>query len=258
MFGFVIKKWFFDLWDNFLPVVLVNLGFIAVVALPVSVPPALAQVSPVAGVLSLIVGVFLAFIYAGAAFAFAGSIADYESLSWSSFFAPLKQWFPASLALAAIAVAHIALLAVALPVYSAMDNFIGLFAIAALFWMSVIWWLAAQFYWPVRGRLNRRVGRVLKKSFLLTFDNVGFSTAIAAGGLVVTAISFFTALLIPGIVGLGLWYQTAVKLRLYKYDYLEEHPDASRRNIPWDALLFDDRERVGKRSLKGMIFPWKD
>ena len=49
-----------------------------------------------------------------------------------------------------------------------------------------------------------------------------------------------------------------MKLRLYKYDYLEENPDAKRNDIPWDALLIDERERVGKRTLRGMIFPWKE
>jgi hypothetical protein len=44
---------------------------------------------------------------------------------------------------------------------------------------------------------------------------------------------------------------------MYKYDYLEKNP-GDRRRIPWDALLVEDRERVGKRTLKGMIFPWKE
>jgi hypothetical protein len=39
---------------------------------------------------------------------------------------------------------------------------------------------------------------------------------------------------------------------------LEENPDANRRKIPWDALLIDEKDRVGSRSIRGMIFPWKD
>ena len=34
MFGFLIKKSFFDLWDNFLAAVLANLGFIVVLSIP--------------------------------------------------------------------------------------------------------------------------------------------------------------------------------------------------------------------------------
>jgi hypothetical protein len=43
-----------------------------------------------------------------------------------------------------------------------------------------------------------------------------------------------------------------------KYDYLEENPRADRKHIPWETLLREERERVGKRTLKGMIFPWKE
>jgi hypothetical protein len=28
--------------------------------------------------------------------------------------------------------------------------------------------------------------------------------------------------------------------------------------VPWDALLAEDREQVGVRTLRGMIFPWKE
>jgi hypothetical protein len=55
-----------------------------------------------------------------------------------------------------------------------------------------------------------------------------------------------------------IWLQAGFKLRLLKYDYLENDSDANRKRIPWDALLIDERERVGKRSLRGMIFPWKE
>jgi len=55
-----------------------------------------------------------------------------------------------------------------------------------------------------------------------------------------------------------IWHQAALKLRLKKYDYLEENPEANRKQIPWDALLIDERNKVGPRTFKGMIFPWKD
>ncbi|MCF6336254.1 MAG: hypothetical protein L3J12_10990, partial [Spirochaetales bacterium] len=76
--------------------------------------------------------------------------------------------------------------------------------------------------------------------------------------LIVLSLSVFTAFLIPGVTVILLAHQTAVKLRLYKYDYLEENKDTGRKNIPWNTLLFDEREKVGKRTLKGMIFPWKE
>ena len=54
----------------------------------------------------------------------------------------------------------------------------------------------------------------------------------------------------------------ALRILLYKYDYLEEHPELTtkkqRRQIPWDDLLFEDREIVGKRTIRNFLFPWKD
>jgi hypothetical protein len=135
---------------------------------------------------------------------------------------------------------------------------VGLFALAILFWMSVIWWMTAPFYLPVRTRLTPAIVPALKKSFIVTFDNAAFVIGVSIGAVVIAALSFFTAFLIPGIAGLAIWYQAALKLRLYKYDYLEANPEADRKSIPWDALLYDDRDRVGKRTLRGMIFPWKE
>jgi hypothetical protein len=71
-------------------------------------------------------------------------------------------------------------------------------------------------------------------------------------------VSFFTALLIPGITVVLLAHQVALKLRLYKYDYLEANTEVNRKNIPWAELLYDEKEKIGTRTIKGMIFPWKE
>ena len=57
MFGFLIKKAFFDLWDNFLPAILVNLGFIAVLAVPVLLPPVVTAAGAAFGFVVLAAGV---------------------------------------------------------------------------------------------------------------------------------------------------------------------------------------------------------
>ena len=100
-----------------------------------------------------------------------------------------------------------------------------------------------------------------KYRFLLFADNPGFSFSLALYNLVSLALSLFLALLMPGFAGVALASDDAMRLRMYKYDWLEQHPglDArARKDIPWDELLAEDRELVGKRTLKGMIFPWKE
>ncbi|HVP19812.1 MAG TPA: hypothetical protein VMU36_12520, partial [Spirochaetia bacterium] len=89
-------------------------------------------------------------------------------------------------------------------------------------------------------------------------DNPGFSIGLAICALIVAGVSVFTAFLLPGFATVLLWWNVAAKLRLYKYDWLEQNPGADRRRVPWDALLVEDRERVGKRTLRGMIFPWRE
>lgn len=255
---FMIKKAFFDLWDHFLPAILINLGFIAVLAIPMTLPSAVSALSPVLGIAVVVIGVVAVFVYSAAAAMVARDISDYETPEWSNFWGYLKESWPAGLALGAIYVLHGFLISVAVPVYGGMDSVLGLAALAFLFWASVIWVIASLFYFPIRSRLDTKISRILKKCFIVFFDNTGFAIYTAFGAAVIALLSLFTAFLLPGITGMLIWMQVGFKLRLYKYDYLEEHPDSNKRSIPWDALLLDDRDRVGKRTLRGMIFPWKE
>ncbi|TVR59014.1 MAG: hypothetical protein EA426_07845 [Spirochaetaceae bacterium] len=255
---FLIKKWFFDLWDNFLAIILLNLGFIVILAFPVFIPELLIEASPALSLFSLILGVFLFFIYAGAASLSARDIADYKAPEIKEFFGYIRESWVSSAILAAIFLLHFFILNVAFPVYSSMQNLMGLAAMVFLFWASVVWLLSSQFFFPIRARLDTKIGKVLRKCFVIFFDNTMFALFAAIAAIAIVVISAATAFLIPGIGGFLLWYQAGFKLRMYKYDYLEENPDANRRKIPWDALLIDDKERVGKRTLRGMIFPWKE
>ena len=45
---------------------------------------------------------------------------------------------------------------------------------------------------------------------------------------------------------------------LLKYDYLESHPPANKKDIHWSLLLREDLEIIGRRSLKEIIFPWME
>ena len=75
-------------------------------------------------------------------------------------------------------------------------------------------------------------------------------------------LSVFLAFLIPGLAGIALAQTNAFRLRLYKYDWLEQHtdltPKEARKHIPGGELIAEDRETLGPRSFKSFIFPWKD
>jgi hypothetical protein len=256
MFGFLIIKAFFDMWDNLIRIVILNLGFILLMAILVYFPY-LFKNSPVLFFTCLGLGLVLLFVYTGVVSWMMSRIADYTKPEISELIGVLKATWPTSLLFAGLNLLLVFLLSVAFPVYGQIKSFVGPLASSFLFWVLVFWALASQYYFPIQSRLDRKFFKMLKKMFLLFLDNPLFTLGLFLGSLLVFALSAFTAFLLPGIATILLWQNDALKLRLYKYDHLEKHPE-ERRRIPWDALLVEDRERVGKRTLKGMIFPWKE
>jgi hypothetical protein len=257
MIGFLIKKTFFDLWDNMFRVALINLGFIASAAIPVFVPSLLESV-PVLGYVALFIGIAWCFVYLAAAALSLKVVSDYGSFGFKDFFANLKIAWPVGLLLGALVFVAVILVTVAIPFYLNIQSLVGLLLAAVIFWTMVVGVLSLQFFFPTRARLDTKLTKVIKKCFLIFFDNPLFCIFSFIYGLVTVVISGFLAFLFPGPAGLLLYLDEALRLRILKYDWLEQNPDANRRKIPWDALLIEDRERTGTRSLKSFIFPWKD
>ncbi len=252
MFGFLIKKAFFDMWDNLFRILIMNLGYIVVLGIVYLMATAL----PFAAWVS--VGAALVVVYSGAVSRMCAEIADYRQPGFAEFFGFVKESWPSSLLLALAIGVYGYIVSIAFSFYGGLKSIFGPLAVALLFWVTVAGLLAVQFYFPIQSRLDRKFRKIVRKSFLVFFDNPGFSIGLAICSLIISAVSVFTALLLPGIATVLLWWNVAFKLRLYKYDWLEQNPGANRRRVPWDALLVEDRERVGKRTLKGMIFPWRE
>jgi hypothetical protein len=149
----------------------------------------------------------------------------------------------------------------------------GALAAGVLIWSGLAWFLGLQYFLSLRFRLGGSWRKNLRKCFILLFDNPWFSLFLQAWSLGTMAISLFLALLAPGFAGLALAQNDALKLRLVKYDWLEAQasPEAvgeaakpgrglfrMGKAVPWKALLAEESELVGKRTIRGMIFPWKD
>jgi hypothetical protein len=256
MFGFLIKKTFFDMWDNLIRMVILNLGFILGFAILIYFPLLFHDI-PLLFFSALGIGMGILFVYSGVVSSMTSMIADYEKPEFAHFLPLLKATFPTSLLFALLNLVLAFLLQKSFEFYGGMQSFVGTLAYGLLIWVLIAWLLALQFFFSIQARLDRKFGKMIKKMFLLLLDNPLFTVALFIGAFFTLIISVALALLLPGIASVLLWWNVALKLRLYKYDYLEEHPE-NRRNIPWDALLTEDRERVGKRTLKGMIFPWKE
>jgi len=76
MFGFLIKKTFFDMWDNLIRIVILNLGFILAFGIMVYFPWVLKDYQ-VLNFLARGIGIGVLFVYAGAASTMTSMIADY-------------------------------------------------------------------------------------------------------------------------------------------------------------------------------------
>lgn len=256
MIGFLIKKTFFDIWDNLFKVALVNLGFIASLSIPVFIPPLLEPV-PVLALAVMGIGILWCFVYLAAAAGTLKAVSDYGSFGFADFFGNLKIYWPAGLTVG-IMIVLIWLLTYVIRFYLAMGSMIGLLLGAVVFWTLVIGVLSFQFFFAVRARLDAKLIKALKKCFLIFFDNPGLCVFSLIHNAVLLVLSGFLAFLFPGPAGILLYLDEALRLRLLKYDWLEANPEANRRKIPWDALLIDEREKTGTRTLKSFIFPWKD
>src|SRR6056297_501823 len=257
MTGFFIKKAFFDGWDNLLTLVALNAGFVVLIVLFLAIPMISSGVV-VLTIFLMVIVVYLFHFYSAGVSMFLGDLA----LDRSPEFRDLPGYIALTWKLAAvfgtITNVQILILLIGFPFYISLGGVLGLAAMAILFWVSVLWGLITMWIFPARRQLNSEVKTVLKKSVVLFFDNPGFSVFLGFYTLFNFVLSVATAFLVPGISSILYSHQIALKLRMFKYDYLEEHPNTNPKEIPWGALLMEEKEKVGPRSLKGMIFPWKD
>ncbi|MCI6673164.1 MAG: hypothetical protein SPL79_03875 [Sphaerochaetaceae bacterium] len=258
MNGFLIKKSFFDGWDNLIGMVLQNLGYMGLAVLFLLVFSMPQGLEPVM-VLALIALAFLKSLYAAGVNGMAYSYARYERIGWAGFKRSVSTSMRHVVLDWLLTMLVVALFTVVMPFYVSYRNLVGFFITVILFWIGLGLVLATQLYWGLHFTMEGdRPTKTLKKCFIIMFDNMGKMVFLSLFTLVDIIISIATVGLIPGMGGIDLLHQDFVKLIMLKYDYLEKHPDADRKHLPWTDLLYDDRESIGPRSLKGMIFPWKD
>ena len=271
MFGFLIKKTFFDMWDNLFKILLINIGCLIISLLSLLIGSFLYNLfldmypnMPIIMLFGTYFLIFLAmfsliFTYLGAASVYTQQIADSKQPKLKDFFIAFKKTILPSLIFAIINVAVISIIFVAAQFYlSYIKNFFGYFIFFVILWIYVFWLVAGQYFFPLQSKFDKNPIKNIKKMFLLLLDNLGFTFALFLVSIVTLILSGFTFFLFMGPGAILLWHNTALKLRLYKYDYIEKNKNANRKKIPWDTLLEDDIDKLGKRTLKGLIFPWKD
>ena len=261
MIGFLIKKNFFDLWDNMFRIILVNLGFLVSLAIPVFLPSVIPI--PALGIAVFGAGILWCCIYLSAAALSVKAISDYGSFGFSDFKNNLKAGWPAGLIIGITGFLLFIMARFIIPFYLSMEPpVLGLLLAAVIFWTLLLAIVSFQFFFAIRARLDTKPKKMFKKCFIIFFDNPGFAVFTILHTIVTLILSMLLAFLIPGPAGILLFLDEALRLRLMKYDWLEANPEPTpsrkRRQIPWDAILIEEREKTGDRSFRSFIFPWKD
>ncbi len=264
MFGFILKKNFCDGWDNLISVIIANLVFLFSGI-------GLVLLNALAGrtqseILSLLVLLFSVVFLSILIFAYSDSaahIANFDGIHILDFFKAI----PGALkdgALFGLMNAGVFLISSFSIRYYIVDSgsLLGFGLGCAIFWVDFFYLLAMQWFIPIRALMHNNFAKCFKKSFIILFDNTGFSLLMALYNLVLLALSVVCIGFFPSMSGILIADTNALRILLYKYDYLEEHPELrtkkERRQIPWDDLISEDRDILGPRPIRSFLFPWKD
>jgi hypothetical protein len=257
MIGFFIKKSFFDGWDNIFSLIALNSVYLFILVVFIFLPIS-SSLGNALVLASTLAGILIFSIWHSMVAYVVTDLADYRSIGFKASIGTFAVAWKPGLALGLANVLLWFAFTMAIPFYIMQNSFIGLFLASLLFWVSIVVLVASQYFLPLIARRGGTIRANLRIALSIFLDNIGFSFFLAVHGLITLAISIFMAFLAPGLAGLSLSAAVAVKLRLKKYEWMESTGSKDRRHIPWDTLLEEENELVGNRTLKGMIFPWKE
>lgn len=270
MYGFIIKKSFCDDWDNLITVVLVNLiTFFAGAGLWILyafVAKNLNNYETLQNVLGGVIFVFGCILFSVIGLAFgeiAARYARFDSGGIGDFFKEIPGVLKDAILYGLLWSLILYLSSFCFEFYFIkMQSMVGVCIGSLLFWCLVIIALSFQWFIPIRSVMHNNFRKTIKKCFIIFFDNTGFSILVFLHTVIMIPLSIPLLGMFPSLAGILINRANAIRIRLYKYDYLEEHSElktkAERKKIPWEELIFDDRDTLGPRTWRSFLAPWKE
>ena len=263
MYGFLLKKNFCDGWDNLLSVIITNVIFLFVGLGLVALNAVFAKAE---NDLLLVLGFIISFIIVSIViFAYgdtAAAIADFRGIHYADFFKAIPGVLKDASLFGIMCAAIVIVSGYSTRYYFKQQTMLSFMMGAAICWIDLFILLSLQWFVPLRSNMHNNFRKCLRKCFIVFFDNTGFSILTALYTLVLLILSVLFVGFLPSVAGIEIAKANALRIRLYKYDYLEEHPELKtkreRSRIPWEELIYDDREALGPRKLRSFLFPWKD
>lgn len=258
MFRHAFKKSFFDLWDHLFFALLVNLAFTLVTLGLATVPYLFAGFGTGIQVLFLPVPFLAAALLGGVATFWAKDLVCEGSVRFADFPARfLSSWKP-SLVFGTAWLLLAAGVIFGVPFYGQLNQVAGFIFGIVMAWLVFFAAGMGLFYPGLNAQVEPKIRKLVKKSFLVFLANPWTSLLMALVLVLSVGLSVLTLGFFPGIFGISIWLQVCFKFILAKYEWIEANPEADQKKVPWDALLAEDMEKIGPRSLKSLIFPWKD
>ena len=262
MFGFLLKKSFCDGWDNLFSLVIINVLSLFT-GLGIFFLFNLVKENDLLIYLVFVLACLIFSIYAFAYGELSGKIANFDGVGILDFFRAIPSVLKDAVLYGLMTAAIVLISVVAFDYYFVqMQTLFGFFLGAMILWIDVLLLLSLMWFIPIRALMHNNFKKCLKKCFIIFFDNTGFCLLIGLYNLVMIALSVVFIGFFPALTGILIADTNALRLRLYKYDYLEEHPELQtkreRRQIPWEELIYEDRETLGPRKFKSFFMPWKE
>lgn len=261
MYGFLIKKNLFDGWDNMLYIIVPNLVMIACISIFTFFSHYVFEYNFILSVVLLVIGIVTLTICIFAYGDTALDISNFKGVTVKQYFLSFKKAIKDGFLFSLILGILFVLGYVVIPFYVNWSNTVGLLLAALMLWIIILSVLALQWFFPLRNLQKAPFFRTLKNCYGYFFDNPLFSIFLLLYNLVLTILSIPVFLVIPSFSGIALAQMNAVRLRLYKYDYIAEHPELTkkqRKKLPWKEILKEDMDCIGPRTIKSFIFPGRE
>ncbi|MGN1190089.1 MAG: hypothetical protein ACI4SL_06820, partial [Candidatus Ornithospirochaeta sp.] len=241
MFGFYIKKAFFDGWDNFIQLVLQNIIyiilFLLIIGSVVVFGDNLGLFLPAA-----IVILFLFSLSMGGSSVVVYNWSDYKSETWRPYMKGVGRNIRHSMVFFLCLMVLLMLFFLVIPFYLSFDNIIGTILGVMMVWLSVFLLLVLPYYFPLMNLLpGDGPFKTLKKCFIIAGDNIGYTILLLLHNLVDIVLTVVTMGLLPGWCGVMLGGQDMMKLLMKKYDWIEENPDKNRKEMDWSEILYEEK-----------------
>lgn len=248
MINFLIKKTFYDFWDNLYSLFLFGLGVMITgtffIACFVTFRDNAYMIYATCVVGLIVLGQFFA-----ALFLYTNDIAESEPVKVKEIVVYAAYTWKINLIISSIFIAILTLAVTGVPFYLSTHRLFGIISAGVIIGTFIIVGLVLLFFYPFYIRNNGRIIESVKQSARFVADNPFFAIGVVIGIIAIMTFSSLSYMIFPGIGAVILWINVSVRLRLYKYDYLRENPGASPGKIPWEKLLKKDIALYEKRGI---------